>query len=324
MDRNEEDKTFMKKKGKKHQVHYALNPASVMLCEDHLKKVLNKPTGQSYKLLKSTFAPRNRDSAFGDFPKEFITKKKENFDMNSIDSHQVAQFVTAEIRTRSVGGKVTPFIKPPKAGAFNPRKIQETGFRLHYDRCDLPILVEHHSGCRIRWKNEDWDKFDYQLYLPIFVDGIREVEDPYRFLAVQGTFDLLDRVKDAIVKVMPQLILPLKAALNTRDSEVICVALKVIYLINLQQVIQKLVTSSDLAGEALVPYYRQLLPIFNLYRNKNANLGDKTEYSQRKKKNIGDLIQETLEVMETHGGDVNYNFNFVGSFYKHKIYDSYL
>ena len=34
------------------------------------------------------------------------------------------------------------------------------------------------------------------------------------------------------------------------------------------------------------------------------NVGDKIEYGQRKKKNIGDLIQETLEVMETHGGDV--------------------
>jgi hypothetical protein len=228
-----------------------------------------------------------------------MTKKKESFEINSIDSHQVAQFVTSDIKTRSTGGKKTAFIKPPKAGAFNPRKIPVTGFRLHYDRCDLPILIEHSNGCSINWKNKDWDKFDYQLYLPIFVDGIREVEDPYRFLSVQGTFDLLDKVKDAVVKVMPQLILPLKAALNTRDTEVICVALKVI---------QKLVTSSDLAGEALVPYYRQLLPIFNLYRNQNQNLGDKIEYGQRKKKNIGDLIQETLEVMETHGGDVSYLF----------------
>jgi len=65
-----------------------------------------------------------------------------------------------------------------------------------------------------------------------------------------------------------------------------------------------LVISSELAGEALVPYYRQLLPIFNLYRTWNNNIGDKIEYGQRKKKNIGDLIQETLEVMELHGGDV--------------------
>lgn len=65
-----------------------------------------------------------------------------------------------------------------------------------------------------------------------------------------------------------------------------------------------MVISSELAGEALVPYYRQLLPIFNLYRTWNNNIGDKIEYGQRKKKNIGDLIQETLEVMELHGGDV--------------------
>jgi hypothetical protein len=69
-------------------------------------------------------------------------------------------------------------------------------------------------------------------------------------------------------------------------------------------VIQRLVTSSDLAGEALVPYYRQLLPIFNLYKNFNKNLGDQIDYAQRKKKNLGDLIQETLEIMEINGGDV--------------------
>lgn len=69
-----------------------------------------------------------------------------------------------------------------------------------------------------------------------------------------------------------------------------------------------LVKSSDLAGEALVPYYRQLLPIFNLYRNHNINIGDKIDYGQRKKKNLGDLIQETLEIMEMNGGEVHIIF----------------
>jgi len=40
----------------------------------------------------------------------------------------------------------------------------------------------------------------------------------------------------------------------------------------------------------LVPYYRQILPIFNIYRNSNLNLGDKIDYSQRKKLTLGDLI----------------------------------
>jgi len=41
------------------------------------------------------------------------------------------------------------------------------------------------------------------------------------------------------------------------------------------KVIQKLVLSGDMIGEALVPYYRQILPIFNIFRNNNTNIGDK-------------------------------------------------
>jgi hypothetical protein len=55
-------------------------------------------------------------------------------------------------------------------------------------------------------------------------------------------------------------------------------------------------------GEALVPYYRQILPIFNLFRKSNFSSGDKIEYSQRKRLNLGDLISETLELFEQTGG----------------------
>jgi len=58
-------------------------------------------------------------------------------------------------------------------------------------------------------------------------------------------------------------------------------------------------------GEALVPYYRQILPIFNLYKNCNICTGDKIDYSQRKQNNLGDLIEETLELFERFGGDVS-------------------
>jgi hypothetical protein len=54
--------------------------------------------------------------------------------------------------------------------------------------------------------------------------------------------------------------------------------------------IQKLLLSADMIGEALVPYYRQILPIFNIFRNSNLKIGDKIEYSQRKRTNLGDLI----------------------------------
>ena len=60
-----------------------------------------------------------------------------------------------------------------------------------------------------------------------------------------------------MLPVLPQLIVPLKAALNTRDRGVIAVALRLL---------QKLVLATPGAGPALVPYYRQLLPVLNLYR----------------------------------------------------------
>lgn len=135
---------------------------------------------------------------------------------------------------------------------------------------------------------------DYHHYLPIFFEGIREKIDPYRFLAVQGVFDMLDKGGAKVLPVIPQLIIPIKTALNTRDPEIIAITLKIL---------QALVTCSDTIGEALVPYYRQILPIMNLFKTKNLNMGDKIDYSQRKGNNLGDLIQQTLELFEMHGGE---------------------
>ena len=70
-----------------------------------------------------------------------------------------------------------------------------------------------------------------------------------------------------------EVFIPFLAALNTRDPEIIAIVLKVL---------QKLVQSGEMIGEALVPYYRQILPIFNLYKNCNICTGDKIDYSQRK------------------------------------------
>lgn len=70
--------------------------------------------------------------------------------------------------------------------------------------------------------------------------------------------------------------------------------------------IQKLVTSGDMIGEALVPYYRQILPVLNMFKNERLNIGDKIDYSQRKNENLADLIQETLETLEKHGGEDAY------------------
>lgn len=42
--------------------------------------------------------------------------------------------------------------------------------------------------------------------------------------------------------------------------------------------LQTLVLSAEMIGEALVPYYRQILPIFNIFKNSNIHCKDKMDY----------------------------------------------
>merc|ERR1711957_238242 len=183
---------------------------------------------------------------------------------------------------------------PPRAGATLRRAITKTEFRRFYDRGDLPIQIFHGAvGGKIAWK-VDIDKLDYHHYLPIFFDGIREKEEPYRFLSIQGLHDMLEKGGSKILPVVPQLIIPIKTALNTRDPEIVAPTLKII---------QTLVLSGDMIGEALVPYYRQLLPVLNIFHNCHLNIGDKIDYNQRKRVNLGALIEETLQLLETYGGE---------------------
>jgi len=202
--------------------------------------------------------------------------------------------------------------KAPNAGAFKVRTVSKmTEFRRFYDRGDLPLQVAFDGAQRkVQWK-VNFDKLDYHHYLPIFFDGIREQKEPYKFLARQGTYDLLAKGGPKILSVIPQLIIPIKTALNTRHEEIVCEMLKVL---------QKLVVSGDMIGEALVPYYRQILPVFNLLKHKNVNLGDGIDYSQQKRKNVGDLIDETLELFEQHGGDDAFiNIKYMIPTYESKV-----
>jgi len=50
-------------------------------------------------------------------------------------------------------------------------------------------------------------------------------------------------------------------ALSTKNHQVMCATLKVL---------QHLVLSGEMIGEALVPYYRQILPVLNIFKGKNC------------------------------------------------------
>ncbi|CAM9340222.1 unnamed protein product, partial [Ectocarpus fasciculatus] len=186
--------------------------------------------------------------------------------------------------------------------AFKPRpNPPNTELRRFYERGDLPIQIDHGGVCnRLAWKVEI-QKLDFHHYLPIFFDGLREEEQPYAFVAEQAVLDMLEAGHHKVLPVIPQLIIPLKTALNTREHGVIVKVLKIMQALVICDSPDK--GGAGLIGQALVPYYRQLLPVFNIFINNNENLGDGIDYGQRKRMNLGELITETLELFEIHGGE---------------------
>ncbi|XP_033932915.1 parkin coregulated gene protein-like [Pseudochaenichthys georgianus] len=182
-------------------------------------------------------------------------------------------------------------VGPPAAGAFRERPTKSHTFRMFYERGDFPMAL-HRNAKGSQWR-VDIEKLDYHHYLPLFFNGLCETEHPYEFFARQGVHDMLEHGGTKILPVIPQLIIPIKNALNTRNRQVICNTLKVL---------QQLVMSGGTVGEALVPYFRQILPIFNIFKNININSGDGVVYGQQRRQNIGELIKETLMMLERYGG----------------------
>lgn len=290
--------------------------AQHLLHEDYIKTHI-AGDALTTKKIERKYMPKMSESCFGDFPAEYkprkqrgekagdpgegssssaTTTRRENtvVDPNATRNFLKRHSGTGGLTSSQKTGKKPPPPKAPKAGATRRKKIPPSEFRRFYERSDLPICVEHTaSGNKVGWKVDPW-KLDYHHYLPIFFDGLREKQEPYRFLAVQGTLDMLAGGGTKILPTIPQLIIPIKTALNTRDPQIVCTVLKIL---------QELVMSGDMVGEALVPYYRQILPVLNLFKSKNTNMGDGIEYGQRRRLNLGDLIDETLQLLETHGGE---------------------
>ena len=250
-----------------------------LVIEDQLKAIVQHNNKLKLREKCSGLIPFGSASPFGDFPADYRVPAKPQ------------SFVRPPLLPTNGRGGLPPAKNQSTRRIFNP----PTEFRKFHLRGDLPILVGHSAGGRVQWK-VSLDTVDYHHLLPILFDGLREKEEPYRFLAVQGSFDLIEGALNSnkIVPVIPQLIIPIKTALNTRDPEVVSVILKIL---------QALVLSGKLVGAALVPYYRQILPTLNLFKNKNENVGDSIVYAQRKRLCLGDLIQDTLEVLEVNGGE---------------------
>jgi len=168
--------------------------------------------------------------------------------------------------TGTGGTDVRPPIASEAAAAVVPRRLKSkisdfqafaerpnppnTEFRRFYERGDLPVQIDHGGVAnRIAWK-VSIEKLDFHHYLPIFFDGLREVEQPYAFLAEQGVYDMMSSGWQKVLPVIPQLIIPIKTALNTRKKDVIVKVLKVMQALVMCDTVPE---GQHLIGQALVP-----------------------------------------------------------------------
>lgn len=184
-------------------------------------------------------------------------------------------------------------IPPPRVNVFKERPPRHHRFRQNYMRGNLPIALDP-KGKKVSWK-ADVSKLDFHYYLPMFFEGLTETQNPYKLFAKQGIYDMLMQGgAQKVFPCIPQLIIPIKQALSTRNKEV---------MINTLEIIQHLVKTDNAIGEALVPYYRQILPSLNIFKELNVNCGDAIDESQKRGENLADVINTTLTEMETRGGE---------------------
>jgi len=185
---------------------------------------------------------------------------------------------------------------------------KDTLFKRIYDRGDLPVFVSFTGAARqLRWR-VGFDLLDYSFYLPVFFSGLPEDVEPFKFMAHQGCLDLLRAGRGKVLQLVPQLVEPLREALEQERP---------LMMFRCLEVIRALVRSDRGVGEALVPYYRKLLGPVNKFFRKDLEVrvdGAHTPFR------LNDYIDNTLADMEAYGGD----FAFVNIKYMVPTYESHL
>jgi hypothetical protein len=199
---------------------------------------------------------------------------------------------------------------PPRGASLSPRRNPaNSDFRGFHARQLLPVRLEHqrHGAPlpRLQWLNGGIQAVDLKRWLPIFFDGLRDLDYPFSFISMQGISELLEFAgpRGLVGPLLPFLVPLLKIALNTRRVPVMLRAMDTLRMLVLCDTTAPAESGyRGQIGRALVAYYRTLLPVFNIFLLQQRNLGDRIDYGQRHDACIGDRILELLNLLELHGG----------------------
>lgn len=95
-------------------------------------------------------------------------------------------------------------IPPPKVNVYEKRPRKKTNFYVYFKRGDIPVCGAGSQGKTLEEKQQakkqfpikwlcDPDKIDYCYYLPIFIDGLADMNEEIRTLAQHAAMDLIIR-----------------------------------------------------------------------------------------------------------------------------------
>lgn len=176
-------------------------------------------------------------------------------------------------------------------------------FARLYAKSALP--AEKNSGAfggaeSIRWREQGWPEvaFDVGKWLPVFVEGARVTTEPQRMIAVEGTKQILRATpSDVVLPLVPLLVPPLRAALNTCDPSAVAAAL---------EMVKALITTHEDAVDVLIDCdgFRRLLPVPNTMANCDAlvRIGYEKKIVGGERRRLDLIIDETLRLMADAGG----------------------
>ncbi|XP_023235536.1 parkin coregulated gene protein homolog isoform X2 [Centruroides sculpturatus] len=141
-------------------------------------------------------------------------------------------------------------------------------------------------GCSIRWLTPVGN-LDYDYFLPIFFDGLREECLPYSIAAYIGLQEMLNEGGNKVVQALPFVIPSLSETLYGQNKETISKA-----LIALQHLYEK-------TGPALWPYYNKFIPILNHLKLQSEYKETRIHPRQSTRSAFDYLVLETLALLKS-------------------------
>ena len=187
------------------------------------------------------------------------------------------------------------------ADRYKGLSIDVTEFAKQHKAKALPAEKDNGLTQAIRWKTPGAPEagVDVAAWLPVFIDGARETTEPLRMIAVQGAKAMMRLSSKRIVPLVPALVAPLRTGLNTFDPSTVAASLDLLRFL--------LLAHPRSACEALLACdgFRRMLPVQNLMRKSRVKVrvGYDLKVVGGKQVVLGDLIAETLLLMEKQGGE---------------------